>query len=247
MDKGDFVKIEYVGKVRDTGEIFDLTDEKLAKEKGTYDKDHKYGPVLAIVDSGALIKGVEEELKKMKVGEEKEFDIPYRDAFGPRDGKLVKIVSINKFFEQKINPVPGSFVNIDGANCKIQTVSGGRVRVDFNHPLANKDLHYWLKIKERVDSDENKVKELLKSYGIEGTANVEGKKAHLNLKIKVPQLNKLIEDAVKKWMPELEVVFDTGDKSAKPFSNSEEKKAEKTAEKKPEEKKEVSEKKEEKK
>jgi len=207
MDNGDFVKIEYIGKVKDTGEIFDLTDEKLAKEKGMHNKDHKYGPVLAIVDSGALIKGVEHELKKMKVGEEKEFDIPYKDAFGARDGKLVKIVSITKFFEQKMNPVPGSFVNIDGANCKIQTVSGGRVRVDFNHPLANKDLHYWLKIRERVDSDENKVKELLKSYGIEGISKVEGKKANLDLKIKAPQLNKLIEDAIKKWMPDLDVVF----------------------------------------
>ncbi len=214
MNAGDFIKIEYVGKVKDTGEIFDLTDEKLAKEKGMHNKDHKYGPVLAIVDSGALIKGVEQELKKMKVGEEKEFDIPYKDAFGPRDGKLVKIISINKFFEQKINPVPGAFVNIDGANCKIQTVSGGRVRVDFNHPLANKDLHYWLKIKERVDSDENKVKELLNSYGIDGTAKVEGKKAHLDLKIKADQLNKLIEGAIKKWMPELDVEFAKEKKAA---------------------------------
>ena len=223
MDKGDFVKIEYVGKVKDTGEIFDLTDEKLAKENEMHNKDHKYGPVLAIVDSGALIKGVEEELKKMKVGEEKEFDIPYKDAFGARDGKLVKVISIAKFFEQKMNPVPGSFVNIDGANCKIQTVSGGRVRVDFNHPLANKDLHYWLKIKERVDSDENKVKELLKSYGIEGAAKVEGGKAHLDLKIKAQQLNKLIEDAIKKWMPDLEVVFEDKKKEEKAEKKSEEK------------------------
>ncbi|MCX6821372.1 MAG: hypothetical protein NTW30_01200 [Candidatus Aenigmarchaeota archaeon] len=34
MKDGDFIQIDYVGKIVESGEIFDLTKEDLAKEKG---------------------------------------------------------------------------------------------------------------------------------------------------------------------------------------------------------------------
>ena len=41
MQKGDFLRIEYVGRVKLTGEIFDLTDEALARKEGIHNPDRK--------------------------------------------------------------------------------------------------------------------------------------------------------------------------------------------------------------
>ena len=37
MKKGDFVAVSYVGKIVDTGEVFDLTDELKAKDTDIQD------------------------------------------------------------------------------------------------------------------------------------------------------------------------------------------------------------------
>ena len=41
MNNGDFVRIDYVGRL-ETGEIFDLTKEDLAKKEKVYNKNIKY-------------------------------------------------------------------------------------------------------------------------------------------------------------------------------------------------------------
>jgi FKBP-type peptidyl-prolyl cis-trans isomerase 2 len=41
MKKGDFVRIDFVGRLAATGEIFDLTSEEIAKKEGVYDEKQK--------------------------------------------------------------------------------------------------------------------------------------------------------------------------------------------------------------
>jgi FKBP-type peptidyl-prolyl cis-trans isomerase SlyD len=57
--------------------------------------------------------------------------------------------------------VPGLVVvlenNLPG---RIQSVSGGRVRIDFNHELAGKTLEYELKIEEKIADEKDKIKAL---------------------------------------------------------------------------------------
>ncbi len=217
MKEGDFVEIEFVGKVKDTGEVFDLTDEKLAKEEGVYNQGQQYGPSLVIIGARSIVPGVEEELKKMKTGEEKEFPVAYKDAFGPRNPKLVQIVNINKFYQQKINPVPGAYVNIDNKNCKINSVSGGRVRVDFNHPLAGKDLSYKVKVVRQVTDKKEKVEKLLKYYHLDTGSKFEEDKVTITIKQRNELVEKLIEDSIKKWVPEVnKVIFQEEKKAEKP-------------------------------
>ena len=45
MNSGDFIKIDYVGKIKESGEIFDITNEKDARKEGVYKEGFKYGPV----------------------------------------------------------------------------------------------------------------------------------------------------------------------------------------------------------
>ena len=206
MNDGDFVEIEFVGRVKDTGEIFDLTDADLAKKEGIFEKDHKYGPALVIIGSKSIVPGVEDQVKAMKPGEEREFDLGPEKGFGKRDPKFVQIVSLGKFYEQKINPVPGAFVNMDGRNCKIQSVSGGRVRVDFNHPLAGKDLVYKVKVLKEVKAVQDKVDSVIKYLGIEAEAKLEGESVKIKMKKTNQVLEKIVDQMMKKWVKEIKTI-----------------------------------------
>ena len=113
MQQGDFIEIEYVGRVKLTNEIFDLTSEEVAKKEKVYNPEAPYGPALVIIGSNMTIKGVMKELEKMEVSEERNFEVLPSEAFGARDPKLIKIIPFSKFIENKINPVPGTFFEIE--------------------------------------------------------------------------------------------------------------------------------------
>lgn len=204
MRKGDFVLIDYVGRIVLTGEVFDLTDEALARKEGIHDPKQKYGPQLVIIGSGMTVPGVEKQLMGMKAGETREFDVSQEEGFGRRDPRMIKVMSIQKFYSQKMNPVPGLFVNINGRNARVQSVSGGRVRVDFNSPLAGKDLRYKVKITERITLPQKKAQSLMDHYGIEAKAAMKEGSLTVSTKEKLPdQVKQLINAQFKKWMPEV--------------------------------------------
>ena len=211
MKKGDFVKVDFVGKVAATDEIFDLTSEELAKKEGIHNPKQEYGPILIIIGASMTIPGVEKQLEKMKKGEEREFNVNPSEGFGHRRPELLKIVSITKFFKEKINPAPGIFVTIDNKQAKIQSVSGGRVRVDFNHPLASRELHYKIKITEVIEKPVDKVKEITEHF----TIKCEPELTEGNLTIKTdkkmpPVVEKLLEKWINDWVKEVkEIAFST--------------------------------------
>ncbi len=208
MEKGDFINVEYVGRINLTGDIFDLTSEELAKKEGIHNPNHPYGPALIIIGSNMVIPGVMSELDKMKVGEEREFQVGPTQGFGLRDPKLIKIVPISKFIENKINPIPGEFFDVDGTQAKVQSVSGGRVRVDFNNPLAGKMLDYKVKILEKIDGDVKKIETLLKYYKMDFSGvDIKTKNAIITSKKPLnPIAQKMFSDMITKWIKSVEKV-----------------------------------------
>ncbi|MEM5824563.1 MAG: FKBP-type peptidyl-prolyl cis-trans isomerase, partial [Candidatus Aenigmatarchaeota archaeon] len=136
MKKGDVVYIDYVGRIKDTNEIFDLTIEEIAKKEGIYNPNYTYKPIPIVVGFGFVIKGLDEEIEKMNEGEEKIVEIPPEKAFGKRDENLVKTFNLSDFKKQDVELKVGEFVNINGILGKVLSISGGRVVIDFNHPLA---------------------------------------------------------------------------------------------------------------
>lgn len=207
MQKGDFLRIDYIGRIALTGEIFDLTDEAKAKKEGIHNPRQSYGPILVIIGSGMAIPGVEKNLLEMKVGEEREFDVSRGEGFGKRDPRLIKIISYQKFISQKINPVPGAFVNIDGRHARIQSVSGGRVRVDFNNPLAGKDLHYKLKIVKKITSPQEKAQSIIDHYGLKVTATLKEKILTIKTEAKLHDAVKnFLNKQITQWIKEIKKI-----------------------------------------
>ncbi|MBI3587867.1 peptidylprolyl isomerase [Candidatus Micrarchaeota archaeon] len=149
VKKGDFVELSFEGRLASGGEVFEKAQR----------------PILAIVGEGQLVPGLDSALVGAMPGEEKsvEIDDPAM-AFGVRTEELVRLVPAEQFTKQGVTPVAGMQVELDGATARIQSVSGGRVRVDFNHPLAGKKIAYSFKVEKSFLTPEEKVSALAKNF-----------------------------------------------------------------------------------
>lgn len=199
MNKGDWVKIEFTGRIKASGEIFDLTSAADAKKNGLFDEKKEYGPMLIIAGAGAMMPGVEKHIMTMKVGEKKTFDVSPMEGAGMRKPELTKVVPLSKFLEKNINPFPGLWLTVDNRNCKVMSVAGGRVRVDFNHPLAGKELTYEIEVKEEITDKKERIKALLAHYGLKGHVGGEGKANVVTLESENPFMKRILEETLKKW------------------------------------------------
>ncbi len=156
-----FLLVEYTVVVKDTGKVIDTTSIEEAKKAGIYSEDKVYKPVLVIPGEGVYVRGFEEALMDAKEGEEKEIEIPPSKAYGERDPNKVKIIPLREFRRRGIQVRPGEIVEINGVPAVIRNITGGRVVVDFNHPLAGKTLIYKYKVVKELTSNEDKIKHLV--------------------------------------------------------------------------------------
>ncbi len=161
IKNGDFVVIDYILTVKDTGEVFDVTMEGEAKSANVYDPQEVYEPKLVVVGQSWLLKGIDELLVGAEEGQEKEAEIPPEKAFGIRDGKKVAIVPARQLTSQGIKPIPGQRIEVQGQLATIRAVSGGRVTVDYNHPLAGRTLGAKVYVRRNVTAPEERIRELI--------------------------------------------------------------------------------------
>ncbi len=156
FEKGELVLIDYVG--RTDGEIFDLSSEEKAKENNVYEEQRNYNPIPVLIGEDYIIEGLEDTVKEMDVGEEREVEIPAEKAYGERDSDAMETFPEKEFKKQDINVSVGERVMVGRRQGRVVSKGSGRVRIDFNHPLAGKDLEYWVKVQEKIEDDEEKAR-----------------------------------------------------------------------------------------
>ncbi len=132
---GDTVKVHYHGRLTD-GTTFDSSEGR--------------EPLEFEVGSGMVIKGFDDGLIGMSVGDKKTVQIPVEDAYGPADPQMVLEFPINRFPED-MKPEVGmqlTMTNESGQNFPvvIAEVNGDTVLLDGNHPLAGEDLVFDLEL-----------------------------------------------------------------------------------------------------
>ena len=177
FEKKDFIEIEFTGKIKD-GEVFDsnikedllqYTNQVGLKEghkegvlqgAKNINSDFKPKPFIFSIGEGMFLKDVEDFLIGKEIGKY-EVELSPEKAFGNREPKLVQVMSMKIFREQKINPIKGEMFNFDGRIAKILSVSGGRVIADFNNPIAGKNVIYNIKILRKVEDIKEKAKALI--------------------------------------------------------------------------------------
>jgi len=167
VKKGDFIRLDFTGKLED-GTLFDTTVAQVAKDSKVFDERITYKPVLLVVGRQQAIKGLDEAVIGMSSGDEKDVNLPPEKAFGQKNPDLITVVPTSYFNKEKVNPVPGMIVNMNNQEGMVKSVGAGRVIVDFNHPLAGRDLKYHVKLIEVLETPVQKVKALFDDAGLTG-------------------------------------------------------------------------------
>jgi len=160
-DAKKMIRLDYKAYLAESGRLYDTTNEADAKEADIYNEKYSYEPMAYIVGSGKLFPALDEAIAKAETGVETEVLIPAEDAAGARDPKLIEIYPMREFSRQDINPYPGLQVTLGDRSGHIMSVGAGRVKVDFNSPLAGFDLMYKFTVTEVIEEPAEKAKAIM--------------------------------------------------------------------------------------
>ena len=161
IQKSDFIVVDYTGKVKETGEVFDTTSEEIAKESKLYKEGDIYESRLVVVGEGWVLKALDEALMGFKLNKKDSVEISPDNAFGSRDPEKVKLVPLRRLAARGITPKLGAQIEYDKRLATVRTMGSGRVTLDFNPPLAGKTLVYDVVVKNKLKTNEEKISALI--------------------------------------------------------------------------------------
>ena len=133
-------KVHYTGTLAD-GTVFDSSRER--------------DPFEFIVGVGQVIKGFDDAVVDMAVGDTKTVTVPSDEAYGPHFTERVIEVDHGQFAEGVI-PEVGMQLQSDGGEAQqpmvvtVTEVTEDKVILDANHPLAGQDLTFEIELLELV-------------------------------------------------------------------------------------------------
>ena len=137
--KGDKVKVHYHGKLT-SGETFDTSSGR--------------EPLEFEVGSGTVIKGFDEGVAGMEVGEKKTINIPVEEAYGPRSEDMLIEFPKDRFPEDVAIEEGMQLMMSNGSGQNIPVIvteiKENSVILDANHPLAGEDLIFDIELVEIV-------------------------------------------------------------------------------------------------
>lgn len=180
ISKGDVVWIDYEGWILNpngTRTLFDTTRAEAAKKADRFDEKKVYQEFPIIVGHGRILPGLDEALLTAEIGKEATIRIPPEKGAGERDPKLVELHPLREFLKQEIHPDVGMEVSLGGRKGTITQVTGGRVRVDYNNPLAGRTIEYTFKVTKKAETVEEKLRAILEmDYGLAEQFKIDVKK-----------------------------------------------------------------------
>jgi len=114
-------------------------------------------PLEFVTGKGQIIPGLEKGLVGMKEGESKEIVVKAEEAYGLRDEEAVQTLPKEQFEGidlQKGMTLYGQGQNGETVQVTVVDFDDNGVTVDFNHPLAGKDLKFNVKVISERDATE---------------------------------------------------------------------------------------------
>jgi peptidylprolyl isomerase len=157
LQKGDFIIIDYVAKVKETGEVFDTTIEETAKKEHLHKEGEIHEPKLIVIGENWVLKALDESFASMEIDKPTPVEIPQDKAFGARDPEKVKRVPLKQLIAKGISPNIGERIEFSGKMATVRAVGAGRVLLDYNPPLAGKTLIYEVTVKKKLDENKEKI------------------------------------------------------------------------------------------
>jgi len=164
IKKNDFIEVDFTAKVKETDRVFDTTLLEEAKKANLPVKEGELRPLKICVGQGMVVSGFDKALEGKDIDKNYTIELKPKEAFGERNAKLIKVIPIRVFTEKEVVPVSGMMLTLNGIVARIASVSGGRVVVDFNNPLAGKAIEYNFTVKRQITQTEEKLAVLADFY-----------------------------------------------------------------------------------
>lgn len=139
IENGNTIKVDYKGTLADGSE---------------FDNSEKHGQPLEFkVGEGMVIKGFDEGVLGMEVGEEKKIVIPADQAYGEPTEELIHEIPRDKLPESIADVKEGQTIGLQDPTGRqmmafVKKMTEETVTLDMNHPLAGKELTFEVKIVE---------------------------------------------------------------------------------------------------
>lgn len=139
----DWVSVKYEGSFSD-GKVFDKNDEK--------------NPLFFQVGARQVIKGFEDALIGMKLGQEKKVTMKAKDAYGEKN-KNINDIPKEAFAGQDLKTVPLNkelqiMSNMGPMVIEVKSIDKNTIKAIINHPMAGKDLTFKIKLLKILDKKE---------------------------------------------------------------------------------------------
>lgn len=184
--------VEYTG--RTDGEVFDTSRKDVAQENDL-DRDEEFKPVPVLIGENYVIEGFEDAVEEMDVGDSKQgIEIPPGKGYGHRDSDDVEVYPESEFSQQGIQNISrGDEIMVGQRRGRVVSAQSGRVRIDFNHPLAGQELTYDIEVVDLVDEDEEKAKNIIDYRMGHGSVSFNGDTVVLDHSHDHPIPNKIVE------------------------------------------------------
>ncbi|MDD2384032.1 MAG: peptidylprolyl isomerase [Sulfurospirillaceae bacterium] len=137
ISENQVVSIHYELKDVDSGEILD--------------SNLNAAPLSFILGKGQIIPGLEEKLKELSEGESADITVLAADAYGVYDDNAVQTLPKEQFAGLELHTgmtLYGQGEHGETVQVTVKNFNDETVEIDFNHPLAGKDLLFAVSVTE---------------------------------------------------------------------------------------------------
>ncbi len=137
ISENQVVSIHYELKDVDSGEILD--------------SNLNAAPLSFILGKGQIIPGLEEKLKELSQGESADITVTAADAYGVYDNNAIQTLPKEQFAGLELHvgmTLYGQGEHGETVQVTVKNFNDETVEIDFNHPLAGKDLLFAVSITE---------------------------------------------------------------------------------------------------
>jgi peptidylprolyl isomerase len=137
VKNGDTVRVHYHGRLTN-GTTFDSSEGR--------------DPLEFKVGAGMVIKGFDNGVVDMKVGEKRTLNIPVEEAYGPKNDELIMEFP-KENIPADLNPQVGMDLQMSNPQgqvfpVKVAAISADFITLDANHPLAGEELIFDIELVE---------------------------------------------------------------------------------------------------
>ena len=97
IENGDFVRLNFTGKIKENDDVFDTTYEDVAKDAGIYVEEKTYKAIPIVVGGNHVLPAIEEAIEGLEAGDSKTIEIESENAFGKRNAGLIQLIPMKEF------------------------------------------------------------------------------------------------------------------------------------------------------